>query len=152
MIVMNLRGLATTLFVGVPLLYAADYASDIGLVSDGWSVGWCFILTSFLCSLFAFSTDRCDSERFVRSYWDNLQQFGFETFGQTPPEHFSWNPSRRLAMFVCPLAFYPHVLVTALACCAAIALFRDNPPAIAKAALKGLPPAWALRLLQQCMD
>ena len=104
--IFNWRGLFATIGVGVPTFYIMGRFEDAG-----WSVGslLCFLAIAMTLplSLFAYTIDRCDRPGVLLPYWDNFLQACAEAFGGTTSDY---NPERRTAFCLLPLAIGPYVV------------------------------------------
>jgi len=106
MFVFNWRGLFATIFVVLPTVYVVDRLEAVG-----WPAGALLCLlaiaTTLPLSLFAYTVDRCDRPGVLRPYWANFLQACCEASGGTPPDY---NPERRTAFCLFPLAIGPYVV------------------------------------------
>lgn len=106
-LIFNWRGLLATVAVGVPVFMMMNR-----LENGGWSVGPLLVFVAIgmtlPLSLLAYTIDRCDRPGVLRPYWDNFAQECSTAFGVY--EWGSFNPDRRTAFCLWPLAVGPYII------------------------------------------
>jgi hypothetical protein len=122
MIFFNLRGLLGMLLGGL-----AAWAV-IGLfpvpLTTGCQLSYGLLIFALVSSLFALSTDRCDRPGLWQAYRVNCITFYNPAFGQPIPGEVGWNPERRLAVLIWPLAFGPFIMLAVALIVWAVDLFQ----------------------------
>jgi len=137
----NLRGIGTCIVCFGLLLFVGNLIERRELASTGQVLAVTIIGGALLCSLFAFTTDKCDSPGVFRPYWQNFHQASYEALGQNPPDYFIANPARVTAIFAFPLAVYPHFLAIGMFCFAIPGMMKGKPSGFDVGLWKYLPIA-----------
>ena len=121
----NLAGLLIAVGCGVCVVFGIEALPRVGVIlSRGEDAAYTIVLWGWITSLLALTWDRCDLQGLWRSYQVNTSQFFMHALGQPLPPGVQWNPHRRLAVFMWPLALSPIIVLAVAVVTWAVDTFR----------------------------
>lgn len=110
MVFFNIAGAIIAIGSGVIVWGSHWVMSNVGIfLSDKETLFFVLLSWQLLSSMIALTWDRCDLHGFWRAYHAGVSQVYLPALGQPLPPGVQWNPYRRTAVFVWPLAFSPLV-------------------------------------------
>jgi len=125
MVFFNPVGLLIAVVSGMCVLFGIVALPGIGVnLSPGEEGTYIIVLWGWMTSVLALTWDRCDVRGLWRSYHVNASQFYIHVFGQRLPRSMQWNPHRRLAVFIWPLALSPIIVLAVAVVTWAVDTFR----------------------------
>ena len=125
MVFFNPVGLLIAVVSGVCVLFGIVALPGIGVILPrGEEAAYAIVLWGWMTSLLALTWDRCDLHGLWRSYRVNTSQFFYHAFGEPLPSGVLWNPYRRLAVFIWPLALSPMIVLAVAIATWAVDTFR----------------------------